>query len=232
MKPGASIIDIGCGTGGFASDLMQDGFNVIGLDTSETALKYAKKRGINELHQTTLDKFPKNRFKLDAACALDVIEHIKDDKAFLADVASVLDAGSWFIATVPAYQWLWSKHDEVHMHFRRYTKNEISSLIENAGFKIKYATYFNSFLFLPAVLKRFKDKLTGAEKKQTEPVEEVSESTNKALHKIFASEKNVLPNIKFPFGLSILVIAKKKTNGKHVKKQSYKHDQKKYTESI
>lgn len=204
------VLDVGCGTGGFARDMMKDGFKVIGLDTSETALEYAKMRGVEVLYQMTLDKFDAKDKNIDAITILDVIEHIEDDKAVINDISNTLNSGKWLIATVPAYQWLWSRHDEIHMHYRRYKLNDFQNLIKNAGFEIYFASYYNSFLFLPAVMKRFLDKITGAEKKHTEPVEVVSDRMNKLFDKIFKFEKKFLPSFRFPFGLSIILVAKKK----------------------
>lgn len=210
LENNSTILDVGCGTGGFARDMMKDGYEVIGLDTSEIALQYAEMRGIKKLYNSTLDKFNPENENIDAITILDVIEHIEDDKAVINDLANTLKSGKWLIATVPAYQWLWSKHDEIHMHYRRYKKSEFKKMFKDAGFEVKFASYYNTFLFLPAVLKRFVDKLTGAEKKQTEPVEKVSPNMNKTFDTIFKSEKKFLPDVKFPFGLSILLIAKKK----------------------
>lgn len=210
LPPDSTILDVGCGTGGFARDIMNEGYRVIGLDTSETALNYAKIRGIEELHQSTLDEFDPRDKKIDAVTILDVIEHIDDDKSITQELARILDKGKWIIATVPAYQWLWSSHDEVHMHYRRYTKNNFKNLLKNAGFEIEFASYYNTFLFLPAVMMRIKEKIFKIRDKEQEPVEEVSFGLNKIFHSIFASERNFLPSISFPFGLSIIVVARKK----------------------
>ena len=202
----SQILDFGCGTGGFAS-ILNKNYNVIGLDTSETALKYTLKRGISDRFLGELKDFPKDNYDIHAVTALDVIEHIEDDKKITHEIYEMLPKNGWLIATVPAYEWMWSHHDEVHMHYRRYNKKRFNDLLKNAGFKIEYSTYFNTFLFLPAFIKRLLDKIKN--EKSEKPIDEVPDSLNKLFLRIFSSEKQFLKNISFPFGLSLLTIAKK-----------------------
>lgn len=206
LKCGEQVMDIGCGTGGFAQ-LLDKKFDVTCLDMSPIALEYCQKRGLSDLHNCLLSEFDKGKREIKAAFMLDVIEHIDDDKGVVDDVYRLLDESGWFIATVPAYQWLWSHHDVVHEHKRRYTMKRFKDLIGNAGFEIEYSTYFNSFLFPTAVLKRAIDGLIGS--KNQSPVDEVSPLLNTLFTKIFSSESFFLPSVKFPFGLSILIVAKK-----------------------
>lgn len=202
----SNVIDIGCGTGGFASELDKL-YNVTCLDTEPIALEYCKKRGLTDLHQGILEDFDPNGKKFDSAFMLDVIEHIEDDKEVVSQVYDLLEEGSYFLATVPAYQWMWSHHDVMHMHYRRYTKPNFEKLLKDAGFNIEYSSYYNTFLFPAVLLKRAIDKLTGAKKE--DPVEEVPEILNKLFEKIFSFESKFLPGMSFPFGLSIVVLAKK-----------------------
>ncbi|MFN3781699.1 MAG: class I SAM-dependent methyltransferase, partial [Candidatus Kapaibacteriota bacterium] len=111
------------------------------------------------------------------------------------------------VVTVPAYQWLWSNHDVLHMHRRRYTKKHLLRVLNQSGFQVIYISYFNFFLFIPAVIKRFSSKKSNLENQP--PVDPVSNSVNKVLTKIFLFEKFFLPRVRFPFGLSIIAIAKK-----------------------
>lgn len=204
----SKILDIGCGTGGFASYISKD-YDISCLDTSTTALDYCKKRGLSNLYNSTIAELPDEAKPFDAAIMLDVLEHIEDDKSALKDVHGILKEGGYYIMSVPAYKWMWSKHDEIHMHYRRYTKKEVTNLIEKAGFEIKYSSHFNSFLFLPAFLKRKLDKITGKEEKHKDPVDKVSDGMNSLFHKIFSFESKFLPAVSFPIGLSIIVIAQK-----------------------
>jgi len=208
IEKGDQVIDIGCGTGGFAKVLLNEEYDVTCLDTEELAIEYCQKRGIKNLFHGDLKSYiSKSNQKFKAAFMLDVIEHIPDDQDVVNDVYKILEDDGYFIAAVPAFQWLWSKHDEIHMHYRRYNKTNFTKLFKNAGFKVEYVSYFNSFLFLPAVLKRFIDKATKNE--SNKPVDEVSTTINNIFYKIFKFEKNFLGNFSFPFGLSIILIARK-----------------------
>lgn len=202
------ILDVGCGTCGMAEYLSKD-FNVVAIDTSELALEYCKKRGVEHSFLSTLVSFPKGKYNIKAITILDVIEHIEDDKSIVEQLYDSLPSGGYLIASVPAYQFLWSFHDEVHKHYRRYSLSNFKRLISNAGFQIQFATYFNSFLFPVAFAKRFIDKLFSLEKKNEYAIEIVPKSINTIFTKIFEFEKTFFPKVSFPFGLSILLIAKK-----------------------
>jgi SAM-dependent methyltransferase len=206
LKPGDTVLDAGCGTGGFA-EFISSKFNILCLDTSATALEYCRKRGLNNLFNCTLDQFPKDNWNVKGVFMLDVVEHIEDDEAVVGQVYDLLPKGGCFVASVPAFRWLWSKHDDIHMHKRRYTKPEFLSLLERHGFRIEYSSYFNTFLFLPAVVARFVEKLLKKEKET--PVDEVSPFVNKIFTEVFKSERNFLTGMSFPFGLSIIAIARK-----------------------
>lgn len=206
---GEEILDIGCGTGGFAGFLSKE-YKVICLDTSPLAIDYCKKRGLNNLFLCPLADFPKSKWNVKSAIMLDVIEHIKDDAEVVRQVFDLLPSGGKLIATVPAYQALWSKHDEVHMHYRRYNKNQIAELFVKCGFSVEYVSYSNSFLFPLALLKRYFDKLSQSDKSEYVPVDRVSKLANWAFHKIFSFERHFQPVISFPFGLSVIIIGHKK----------------------
>jgi SAM-dependent methyltransferase len=211
LQPNRSseILDVGCGTCGFAQLLSKD-YEIIALDTSDIALEYCKKRGIEKLHLSYLADFPKEDYNLKAITMLDVIEHIEDDKSVLKDVYNALPDGGWFFASVPAYQFLWSIHDEIHKHYRRYTRKEITALIRDAGFEIKFSSYFNTFLFLPGLLKRLLDKIIPNKKGEAEVAVEVFPGPiNTLMSKIFQFEGKFFPTFKFPFGLSVMIVSQK-----------------------
>jgi hypothetical protein len=96
------------------------------------------------------------------------------------------------------------------MHYRRYTKSNFKKLFKDAGFEIKFASYYNTFLFLPAVSLRIKEKLFKKKAEEYKPVEEVSLGLNRIFNSMFSAERFFLPILRFPFGISIILIAKKK----------------------
>ncbi|MCX6154244.1 MAG: class I SAM-dependent methyltransferase [Candidatus Kapabacteria bacterium] len=203
------VLDVGCGTGGVLKFLSAS-YNMIGLDMSSIALDYCRKRGLVRLYNCSLSEFDSKDINLKAITFFDVIEHIDDDVDVVKSAYNLLPKGAFLIASVPAYQWLWSKHDEMHQHKRRYSKKSFSDLITGSGFSIDYISYFNSILMIPAVLKRFLENVTGSEKKIDQPVDKVPEILNKLFHYLFAAERFILPALRLPFGLSIIVVAQKK----------------------
>lgn len=209
---GKTVLDVGCGTGGF-SMLISNDYDVFCLDTSEIALEYCKKRNLKNLFLGTLDEFNPVKSKISATLFLDVIEHIDDDKAVVERANQILEKEGYLIASVPAYQWLWSNHDVIHMHKRRYTKRTFNKLLQESGFNIVFSTYFNSILFLPAVLKRFYDNIMHKDSSSVNPkaevIDPVSPFVNKLFLKIFYFERFILSKTSIPFGLSIFTIAKK-----------------------
>ena len=84
--------------------------------------------------------------KASLICMLDVLEHIEEDIKSLQKINELLFDGGKLLITVPAYNFLWNNHDEQCHHKRRYTRKELKVKAKNAGFKIIYSTYFNTFL--------------------------------------------------------------------------------------
>ncbi len=207
LNPGDTVVDVGCGTGGFLSTLA-DKYTAVGLDISETAISFCRKRGLNQLYLTTLEDFAPANMTVKAVAMLDVIEHIDDDSSVVQQAYRLLAPGGYMIASVPAYNWLWSNHDEIHMHKRRYTRSQFGKLLGNAGFSIVKSTYFNTLLFPAAVLKRVTEK-NKQYTSSADVVDRVPPEMNKLLHRIFSMEASLLPHMSLPFGLSILVIAQK-----------------------
>ena len=87
---------------------------------------------------------------LDVICAFDVLEHLDDDLGALREWRRVLALGGWLVLTVPAYAQLWSRHDEVNGHRRRYRAPELRARLVACGFSVARVTYFNTIL-LPGI---------------------------------------------------------------------------------
>jgi SAM-dependent methyltransferase len=143
----------------------------------------------------------------DLIAVLDVVEHIEDDVAALKAMASVLKPGGKILITVPAHQWMWSAHDVVNHHKRRYSKATLLASLEKAGLKWRKLRWFNSLLFPVAVAARFAGKLMGKDDSDDSPPPAV---LNKAFETIFGLERHLLGRLPMPPGLSIIVIAEPK----------------------
>jgi len=148
----------------------------------------------------------------DLICMLDVLEHIDDDLATLQSVRDKLNQKGIFLITVPAYKFLWSAHDVVSHHKRRYIRKQLTDLVSKSGLIVKYTTYFNTFLFPVIVIVRTLNNIFGMN--SGSDVNLPSNPVNNLLTKIFFSERALLPTISFPFGVSILLIAEKAKDDK------------------
>ena len=147
------ILDAGCGTGQMTKRLEQLG-QAVGLDTAPEAITYARSRGVNRLVRGSITAPPFADGSFDCVLALDVIEHVDDDIGILTSLFQVMKPGGHLIITVPAFQALWSEHDEINRHKRRYRGPHLRRLIEEAGFTVDRVTYCNTALYLPVLATR------------------------------------------------------------------------------
>jgi len=155
-KRDSRILEIGCSTGALVRDLGQEGFlDVNGVDIDLSAIEAAKKRGLSHVQQVNSEKpLPFIHQTFDLVISSDVLEHISDEQRALHEWHRVLKHGGELLILVPAFMFLWSDHDVVNGHFRRYTKHSLEKVLKESGFKVKRTTYWNSILFVPIALVR------------------------------------------------------------------------------
>ena len=201
----AKILEIGCGTGHNLAMLAQFG-EVDALELDEEARNIAEKRLGHRVMSAPLPEIEEVRDgAYDLIGAFDVIEHIADDQAALASIASKLKRGGTLVLTVPAHPWLWSAHDTVNHHKRRYSKRALKRLIEASPLKLTKIGYFNSLLFPLAVAKRVASKLSGS---NDASIGLPSPPVNAALERAFAAERHLIGKVGLPPGLSLFAVAK------------------------
>ncbi|HXU06361.1 MAG TPA: class I SAM-dependent methyltransferase, partial [Polyangia bacterium] len=82
------------------------------------------------------------RGRFHVVTCLDVLEHLDDDVGGLRAIGALLAPGGQLVATVPAYDWLWSGEDVISAHRRRYTRERLLDAARAAGFEILFASYF------------------------------------------------------------------------------------------
>lgn len=207
VPKGASVLDVGCGTGFILEKLRQD-YDAHGLDHAEIAVNYCRERGLTFVKQGVLGEETFNGKKFQLVMFLDVIEHIEDDLAAISIAKRYLSENGVVMITVPAFEFLWSAHDEIHHHKRRYTKKTLSALLEKAGYAARYITYFNTALFPMIALVRVVGNLTG--RRNASDAKPQNKLLNEALYRVFQSERALLPNVSLPFGVSLLAVAEVK----------------------
>jgi SAM-dependent methyltransferase len=155
------ILDLGCGTGINLKSFEKLGF-AVGADSVEPALKFCQSRGITRLVRSEAQNLALKGNGFDAVLALDLIEHVQDDRRVIAEAARVLRPGGHLLVTVPAFPFFFSAHDRALGHFRRYRKAELIEVLTGGGLEVEKISYFNFFLFFPILLFRiFRRKSPG-----------------------------------------------------------------------
>ena len=149
----AEVLDAGCGSGRTLEELADYG-HVSGIELSPDAAEMARGRGSFDVRIGRLEELPWETATFDLITCLDVIEHTPDDRATLRELRRVGKPGGWLLVTVPAYQALWSEHDEANHHFRRYSRNTLRAAGTEAGWSMARMTSFNSVLLAPAAAVR------------------------------------------------------------------------------
>jgi SAM-dependent methyltransferase len=155
----ARILDAGCGSGRNMVELARHG-TVTGVELADASVSLARERGAGEVIAGSVLEMPFEADSFDLAASLDVIEHLEDDLTALRELRRVVAPGGSLLITVPAYQWLWSGHDEINHHFRRYTRRALQRAGEEAGWQQVRTTYFNSLLLPAAILLRVLDRFS------------------------------------------------------------------------
>jgi SAM-dependent methyltransferase len=158
LPAGARILDAGCGSGRNMVDLARHG-EVTGVELSEASASIARERGVGEVVEGSVLEMPFARDSFDLAVCLDVIEHLEDDRAALRELRRVLAPGGVLLVTVPAYQWLWSGHDVINHHHRRYSRETLERAARDAGWECARTTHFNSLLLPVAIALRALDRV-------------------------------------------------------------------------
>ena len=199
----AAILEIGCGTGHNFPMLSEFG-HVDALELDDQARAVAEKRLGRSIMSAPLPQLagvPERHY--DLIGAFDVIEHIDDDHAAIASIAERLKPGGKFVMTVPAHQWMWSVHDTVNHHKRRYSKRGLAQLIEGSTLKLDAVGYFNSLLFPVAIAERMASKALG---KDGGDLALPPTPLNAALKRTFAAERHLIGRVPLPPGLSLFAV--------------------------
>ena len=147
------ILDAGCGGGATLAALAARG-HVVGLEPSAVSREKARGRGVGEVVDGTIEALPFEDSSFDLALVLDVIEHLRDDAGALRELRRVVVSGGALIVTVPAHPRLWSRHDELNHHFRRYTRATLAAAASASGWNVTRMSHFVTAALPAAVVAR------------------------------------------------------------------------------
>ena len=199
----ARILEIGCGTGHNLAMLGRFG-SVEAIEIDEAARTVAAKRLGSPIGDAPLPELTGiHDGTYDLVAILDVLEHVKDDREALASIARKLKPGGRILITVPAFQWMWSAHDVVNHHHRRYSKKTLARVVGDAGLKLHFLGYFNSLLFPLAAAARLAGRITGKEDSDDAlPPAPV----NRLFETIFGLERHAIGRLPFTPGVSLAAI--------------------------
>jgi len=200
------ILDVGCGTGANLEMLGRFG-EAHGVDVSQDALSFCRARGLENVRHGAAEKLPYEDSSFELVTGLDVVEHLDDDVAGLAEMRRVLRPGGRALLFVPAFMFLWGVQDDVSHHRRRYTIPNLRRAVAEAGLEVERTTYANITFFAPILLGRALMKATGLRPASENNIN-VS-ALNGVLGRILGAESALLGRLNFPFGVSALCVARK-----------------------
>ena len=206
--PPGRLVEGGIGSGRNLAEFVRMGYDVTGFDLMPESVRHVRNRGIEDVHVHDLgQEWPVAAQSLRAVVLLDVLEHVADPVLVLQHVHQTLHADGAVIITVPAHPWLYSRWDEQLGHFRRYTVAEFRRQATEAGFRVQWLNYWNSFTMPAAVAVRSWEKMFPRRSQPDFP--EVSALTNRALLTAAAAERWCLDRFGIPTGLSLAGVLKK-----------------------
>jgi ubiquinone/menaquinone biosynthesis C-methylase UbiE len=212
-KSRLNILDAGCGTGAGMTTYLTHYGDVTGVDISEIALGFCRKRGAKRLSRASVTDLPFASGIFDLVTSFDVLyeQAVTNDLRALTEFSRVLKIEGYLLLRLPAFNWMRGQHDLVTHTARRYVRSQVSEMLQECGFEAGQITYANMFLFPAALLKRALERFH----ENHEPKSDLTIGVgpfNKILKGILSLEASLISKGNLPFGLSVIAIAQKKQN--------------------
>jgi SAM-dependent methyltransferase len=208
----AEILEVGCSGGPLLELLKHRGYRrLVGVDLSPVAIERCKARGLSDVHVMDAIEPALEPGRFDLVIASDVLEHLSDPARALTNWHRLLKPGGKLIVFVPAFMFLWSEHDVVNRHFRRYTGGGLKHDLRTAGFHLRMFSYWNTGLF-PAVaaVRVAKKLLPKSGDGASDQLVKVNPAINSVLLNWMRVENRLLAaGIFLPAGVSVMVVGDK-----------------------
>jgi SAM-dependent methyltransferase len=201
----ARLLELGCGSGNVLEALAAFG-EAVGMEHDPALIAVARAAGLDVRPGVLPDELVVPDGWADVVLLLDVLEHLDEEAATLATARRALRGSGRLVVTVPAYPWLWSSHDVVLGHRRRYQAPRLRRALEDGGFEVERMSHFNTLLFVPLLLVRSGKRLLG---QQGHDLVYPPATLNALLAGCFALERHLVPRLALPFGASLLAVARR-----------------------
>jgi SAM-dependent methyltransferase len=210
LPEGAPLLDVGCASGAMLDVLSEFG-SATGVDPDPESVALARNQGHDAL-EAALPALPFADETFTACTCLDVLEHLPDDAAALAELARVTRPTGALLVTVPAYEALWSAHDDANEHLRRYRARTLKPLAERTGWRVERMTYFNALLLPAAAAVRLAERFRSrARASEVSDLRRSPPALNGALELPLRIEAALLRSGgRLPAGLSLLAVLRRR----------------------
>lgn len=212
-KKDLKILNVGAALG--ASTIMLQEFGTVtSLEYNKECCEFVKKELGMDFINGSITELPFNDNEFDLVCAFDVVEHVQDDSLAIKELHRVCRPGGYTFTTVPTFKFMWSEHDDINEHVRRYTMKNYLTLFNIKNTSVHFKSYFNFWLFFPVAAFRVVSSFLKGNKKPDEIKSDMGKINGgvvaNVLKNIFESETHFLKrSVRLPVGVSLMVISKK-----------------------
>ncbi len=199
-----TVLDVGCGDGLFFDALgALDGVTLVEGVEPAKALVSPQGPHRSHIHVVPFDSAFDLGRRYSLVLMLDVVEHLPDPVAALRHALALLEPDGVFVATVPAFMALWTRHDELNHHYTRYTRASFRMLASQAGLRIHEERYFFRWTAAAKLLTRVGEAIVH----RTPATPSIPATpVNRALYSLSRLEDRLLGSLPIPFGSSLLVV--------------------------
>lgn len=205
------ILNVGAATGR-STEILQPYGKVASIEYDEPSFRFCRNVLKLDILQASVTDLPFPDASFDVVTCFDVIEHVEDHGRAVDEMVRVCRPGGTVFVTTSAYMSLWSDHDRINRHFRRYLLKELVGLFSPHAGRVIRSTYYNTLLFPPIWLVRRMERLLPRKKEEElRPDNEFMQNafTDGLFGAVFGFERRLLRHMDFPFGVSIMLVWRK-----------------------